>query len=142
MDKQIKTQSTEIIEYKKQLDDLNCEINRIKAIIQNLMQELENLKKPVSSNNTDRNIFISEFLKLYANKLLSRHKIKFLTRLILKRKLEQMMEKNKKPVEIKTTPITPPPDNKIKIVKRKTMEGLPETPGRVSYKRRNEMKNK
>ena len=53
------------------------------------------------------------------------------------------MEKNKKiEEEIKTKSITPQPDNRIKIIRKKSVvDPGAEMPGKVSYKRRNEMKN-
>ena len=143
MDKQIKTQNIQITEFQKQISDLNCEINRLNDIIKNLTLDLANNKKEkIQVNNMNRNTIIAEILKIYTNKLLSIDKMKFLLRLILKMKYEQMKEKNKIIVETKTTPITPPPNNRIKIVKRNPVEGNPDVPGKVSYKRRNENKDK
>ena len=54
------------------------------------------------------------------------------------------MQRNKKiKVEIKTKAATPNPENRIKVVKRSTtqMQTVDEIPGKVSYKRRNELKN-
>ena len=126
----------------KQISDLNCEINRLNNIIKNLMQEIESLKNQklptIKENNLDRNLLLCEFIKFYVNKLLARHKYKFLIRLFLKR----LMEKNKKiEEEIKTKPITPQPDNRIKIIRKKSVvDPGAEMPGKVSYKRRNEIK--
>ena len=125
----------------KQISDLNCEINRLNNIIKDLMQEIENLKNQklptIKESNLDRNILLCEFIKFYVNRLLARHKYKFLIRLLLKR----LLEKNKKIEEIKSKPITPQPDSRIKVVRKKSVvDPNAEIPGKVSYKRRNEIK--
>ena len=157
MDKQIRMQDNEITDYKKQINDLNNEINRLNNVIRNLKIEIENysinnklivVKDITTTNNNNRNCYCRNYflcasLKYYINNLLSRQKIKFLMRLILKWKYEKLLDKNKK-IEIpikSTTPITPQPNNRIKIIRKKEpVEGGQEIPGKVSYKRRNEIK--
>ena len=146
MDNQIRMQDNEITGYKKQINDLNNEINRLNNVIRNLKIEIENYSinnklvvvKDIN-NNLYRNNFLCEFLKYYINKLLARHKMKMLMRLILKWKYAKWIEKNKKiEIPIKSTPITPQPHNRIKVIKKR--DSVEEIPGKVSYKRRNEIK--
>ena len=147
MDTQIKSLNIQIVEYQTKNKDLTCEICRLNTQIKNLTLELENLKKqkltPIKEVIQDKNKIMSDAIKSFIRKWLIKYKIKLLVRLILKRKYDKLMERNKKiNVEVKTKAITPNPENRIKIVKRNSTQNLnvEEIPGKVSYKRRNEIK--
>ena len=86
---------------------------------------------------------ICDAVKSFIKNWLIKYKIKMLVRLLLKMKYDKLMQKNKKiNVEIKTKATTPNPENRITIVKRSStqMQNVDEVPGKVSYKRRNELK--
>ena len=126
---------------KKKEEDDEKEILELNNIINNLKIEIESLKSNKPQPMINRNKFLCDAYKSYVNKKLLRYKIKLLVYLILKSKYDKLMKINEKKEKVVIKqPVTPPPQSLIKITKRSTLKDISvqETPGKVSYKRRNE----
>ena len=141
MDTQIKTLNSDNDKLKEMISNYEKEILELNNIINNLKIEIESLKSNKPQPMINRNKFLCDAYKSYVNKKLLRYKIKLLVYLILKSKYDKLMKINEKKEKVVIKqPVTPPPQSLIKITKRSTLKDISvqETPGKVSYKRRNE----